>query len=105
MVELPFKVEWARPYPSARKAQHRLHPLISQTDAYGRAVRMGELLLVLPSCILIVLVLVQAVAGTNPPVAQRSFTMASNTKTTPAVLVSAAPVHGSPLITIEAERP
>ncbi|MGC8560535.1 MAG: hypothetical protein ACP5O1_07630 [Phycisphaerae bacterium] len=105
MGTVPFKVEWSRPIPSARKAQHRLHPLISQTDAYGRAVRAGELLLILPSCILVALVLVQAFAGNGSPTIHRPAAMMAAGPTVPAALVSAAPGPRSELINIEAQRP
>ncbi len=105
MGSLPFKVEWTRPVPSARKAQHRLHPLMSQTDAYGRAVRAGELLLILPSCILVALVLVQAFAGNGSQTIHRPAAMMAAGPTMPAALVSAAPVPRSELINIEAQRP
>ncbi len=105
MGTLPFKVEWTRPVPSARKAQHRLHPLMSQTDAYGRAVRAGELLLILPSCILVALVLVQAFAGNSSQTMHHPTAMVASGPTMPAALVSAAPVPRGPLMNIEAQRP
>ena len=106
MGTLPFKVEWTSSFPAARKGRHRLHPLISQTDAYRRFVRAGELLLVLPSCLLIVLVLVQAFAGNNSPTIRRTTPMIAAGPPVPdAVLVSAAPGPRSVLINIEAQRP
>ncbi len=106
MTPLPFKVEWSPTFPVAKKARKRLHPIFTQTEAYGRIIRAGEILLILPSCILIALVVVQAIAGNS----SRSGQIAKTTQVAKAAepapsLVTVATSTRSPLLNISAQRP
>ncbi len=105
MSPLPFKVEWSGPSPSARKVRQRLHPLVSQTDAYGRILRVGEWLLILPSCILVILVLVQAIAGRPTQSKPEIKQIASTTLYPKPTLVTVLAVPQTPLLDIVAQRP
>ncbi len=105
MSPLPFKVEWSGQFPSARKVRHRLHPLISQTDAYSRVLRAGEILLILPSCILIALVVVQALAGNPGKPRTRVSQLASTNAPAEPTLVTVVAAPRTPLLNIVAQRP
>jgi|GEM_PF-4150014 hypothetical protein len=104
MATLPFKVEWPGQFPSARKVRSRLHPLVSQTDAYSRILRAGEILLILPSCVLIALVIVQAMAGAPSRTVVHKGRVASTHLVSPPTVVTVATAERVPVLNIEAQR-
>lgn len=105
MNPLPFKVEWPSQFPPARKVRRRLHPLVSQTDVYSRVLRAGEIFLVLPSCILIVLVLVQALAGSPGKNHSRVPQVALTNGPAQPTLVTVVATPHTPLLDISAQQP